>query len=146
MLLFYLRVGFPFLFYLKNLLIHFFPARMLLIEIITGDNILFWNHITSKLLLGQDEAVGLKTFAYKAFVKTHAYIWIEIAERVFFSFSCFFWGGGWGWRGGGYCSFCFLSMRNHIVILIFFSESLLYKNLLDYINSVRSFKQLRFLY
>lgn len=60
---------------------------------------MFWNHITSKLLLGQDEAVGLKTFAYKAFVKTHAYIWIEIAERVFFSFSCFFFVGMGG--GGG---------------------------------------------
>lgn len=61
---------------------------------------MFWNHITSKLLLGQDEAVGLKTFAYKAFVKTHAYIWTEIPERVFFSFSWFFFGGGgWGWEG-----------------------------------------------
>lgn len=64
---------------------------------------MFWNHITSKLLLGQDEAVGLKMFAHKAFVKTDAYIWIEIAERGFFPFLVFFW-GGWvgmeGWGGG----------------------------------------------
>lgn len=76
MLLFYLRVGFPFLFYLKNLLVYFFPARMLLIEnnklslVIT-----FCFEITSQVHYYWGKmSVGLKTFAYKAFVKTHAYI------------------------------------------------------------------------
>lgn len=62
---------------------------------------MFWNHITRKILLGQDEAVGLKMFAYKAFVKTHAYIWIEMAEGVFFFLFLFFLGGGVGVEGWG---------------------------------------------